>query len=64
LTRPICRHPGCTTCREIVVGLVARELAAVPEELRAGVCIEALRQVKAMAAELGIEATIVEEQIG
>jgi hypothetical protein len=66
VTRPICKHPDCTTCREIVVGVLARELASVPEELRAGVCVEALRLAKAGpgADDTSPDAVLVAEMIG
>lgn len=61
--RPICTHPGCATCRGIVVALIAQQLATVPEELRAGVAVEALRMAKAPAATTRM-AAVVEAQIG
>jgi hypothetical protein len=32
------------TCHTIVVDLIARQLATLPPEVRAAVCVEALRQ--------------------
>jgi hypothetical protein len=59
----ICSRVGCTTCRAIVVGLIAAELASVPEELRAGVVVDAIRKAKAVTV-TAPEAARVEEQIG
>jgi hypothetical protein len=59
----ICRREGCITCREIVVGLLAQELRTVPEELRAGVCVDAMKAAKAHDA-VTHEAELVAEQIG
>jgi hypothetical protein len=58
--QPICSHPACTTCRAIVVGLIARERQSVPEVLRAGVCVEALQLVQAPRV-VTAEARMVEE---
>ena len=47
----------------IVVGLIARQLATVPDALRAGVLVEALREVKGSSA-VTVEALAVEKMIG
>jgi hypothetical protein len=60
---PVCPHPGCSTCRTIVVGMVAAQLRTIAEGLRAGICVEALQLAKQHIVERS-EAAIVLEQIG
>lgn len=45
----VCRHTGCTTCRAIIVGLLAEQLRTVPEAVRAALCVEAMKAAKRCA---------------
>lgn len=63
MTPRVCNHLGCSSCRTIVVGQIAQLLATVPEELRAALCVEAMRLAKAPAP-AALEAQVVERMIG
>jgi hypothetical protein len=61
----ICPHPDCTTCRSIVVGMIAQQLRSIAEGLRAGICVEALRLAKRSDERTPTrEAVVVEAMIG
>ena len=63
MTRAVCTHPGCITCRVILVGLLAQQLATAPAAERAQLCADALALAKAPEVRT-VEAEQVAEMIG